>query len=164
MGDHLTPAVRGAQRVVGSGQDAEVLGLVVGQDEEPAAPGRRGEVFDGVLDAFAAGQDDAGLGQRVGRRDGEPLGAVGAVQADEHPRGITGRAGPERESSVGLLEDEHVATGVAPQLVAPELEGPLGLVHADVEDVLCRRRPGQAVPGVGDRLGGRRHDGHRASR
>ena len=66
--DHLAPgaaAVR-AERVVGSGQDAEVLGLLVGQDDEPAgAARRRREVVDAVLDALAAGQDDPGLGQRA---------------------------------------------------------------------------------------------------
>ena len=61
---------------------------------------------------------------------------------------------PEREAPVGLLEDEHVAGRVAAQPVAPELERPLGLVHADVEDVVGRGRPGQPVPGLGHRLGG----------
>ena len=156
--DHLAPGGRRrgcSQRVVRSGQHPEVLGLLVGQDEEPAGAARGGrEVVDGVLHSLPAGQDDAGLGQRVGRGDGEPLGGVGAVQADEHEGGIPGGAGPEREAPVELLEDEHVAAGIAAQAMAPELEGPLRLVHADVEDEVGCGGPGQAVPGLGHRLGG----------
>ena len=157
--DHLTPGRRvigRAQGVVRSRQDPEVLGLLVGQDQEPTPAAGRRDVFDGVLDALAPRQDDAGLGQRVGGGDGQPLRRVRAVQADQHPGGIAGRPGPEREAPVGLLEHEHVAAGVAAQLVAPELERPLGLVHADVEHVVGRGRPGQAVPGPGHRLGGGR--------
>ena len=102
-------------RAVGGGQDTEVLRVLVGQDDEPAGAARgRREVVDGVLHPLAPGQHDAGLGERVVRGDGEPFGGVGAVQADEHERGVPGRAGAEREAPVGLLEDEHVARRVAP--------------------------------------------------
>ncbi len=143
-----------AQRVVGGGEEAEVLRVLVGQGEEPAgSTGGRREVVHGVLDALAAGEHDPGVGERVVRGDGEPFGGVGAVQADQHERRVPGRAGAEREASVGLLEDEHVSGRVVAQLVAPQLEGPLRLVEADVEHEVGRGRPGQAVPRVGHGLG-----------
>ncbi len=44
--------------------------------------------------------------------------------------------------------------GSCAQLVAPQLEGSLRLVQADVEHEVGRGRPGQAVPRVGHGLGG----------
>ena len=59
--------------VVRTGQDPEVLGLVVGQDEEPARAGvtRPGKVVDGVLDPLAAGSMIT-RGRRSVRRPGWP--------------------------------------------------------------------------------------------
>ena len=100
---HLAPGrrVARAQLGVGGGEDAEVPGVVVGQHDEPAvAAGRRRQVVDGVLDALAArAMTTAGLGERVARGDGEPLGGVGAVQPDEHEGGVAGRAGRRARSA-----------------------------------------------------------------
>jgi hypothetical protein len=99
----------------------------------------------GVLHALPARQDHLGFGGRVVRGDGEPFGGVGAVQADEHVGGVPGGAGPEREAAVQLLEDENVAGRIGAELVAPQLEGPLRLVHADIEDEVGGGGPGQAI-------------------
>ena len=69
------------------------------------------------------------------------------------------------EEGIAIIQAVHsrVANGdlqarawVAAQLVAPDLERPLGLVHPDVEDEVGCGGPGQAVPRVRHRLGCRR--------
>ena len=157
VGHQLAPFVGRAQHAVGGGQDAEVLGGVVGQGDEPARLGvvqGRPEVVDGVLDPLAARDHHLRPGQRCVSGDGEPFGRVGAVQPDQHEGVVAGRTGAERKAAVGLLEDEHVAGGVGAQAVAPQLEGSLRLVEAHVEHELGPGGPGQAVAGVGHRLGG----------
>ena len=157
----LAPGVLPAGRilpirhVVRTGQDPEVLGVVVGQDDEPARAGvtRPGKVVDGVLDPLAAGHDHPGLRGRFVGRDGQPLRRVGAVQADQHEGPVPGTPGPEGEAPVGFFEDEDVTRRVGPQLVAPQLVGALGVVEADVEDHGRVTRPGQSVPDVGHHLG-----------
>ncbi len=122
-------------------------------------PGRaRGgrEVVDGVLDPLTPGQHHRGLGER--RRRGDRRHSVVLVLCRPISTKAVSRVEPvpRREPAVGLLEDEHVAGRVAAEAVAPELEGPLRLIEADVEDVVGGGRPGQAVAGLGHRLGGRR--------
>ena len=83
------------------------------------------------------------------------LAGIRAVQADEDVSGVAGRARPEREAPVVLLVDQLVVRRVGAQAVAPQLVGPLRLVHADVEDEVGAGGPGEPVAGVRNRLGRR---------
>ena len=161
VGDDLAPGVGtrgGARRGVRGGQDTEVLGVLVGQRHEPAGAAEgRGEVVEGVFDPLAPGHDHGRGREGLVGGESQPLGRVGAVQADEHEGLVAGRAGAEGEAAVLLLVDERVLIRVAAQAVAPELVRAQGVIEPDVEDLLAVSGPGQPVADLGHHLG--RHGG-----
>ena len=152
--DDLGPPVA-AGCLVGRLHQAEVLGAVVGDDEEAArAPARRvaAVVVDRVLDALATWLDDGeGALGIVGVQDPDLGGDLG-VEAAQHVAVVLRAPHAEVEVVVGLLDDQHVAGRVGPDPVTPQLEGTHGLVDPDVEDGGVVVGPCDAVGGVLDGL------------
>ena len=156
VGDDLPPLARRAEILVRRGDDPEVLGVLVGDHDEPPRPIRAGrrQVVDGVLPTLMAREHDAGRRGRIVGRDGQPFGGVGAVQGDQHEGPVPGAPGTQREPPVVLLEDQDIVGRVGPEFVTPQLVRTHGFVEADVEDGGGPARPRQSVARVGHHLGG----------
>ena len=153
--NHLTPLgpVRGP---VGCLHQPEVLGPVIGDDEEAAvvAPTLRVApvVVDAVLDAVAPGLDHRELPPRVVRGQCLELGGHLGIQAAQDEPVVLGTTDAEVEAVVGLLEDQHVVRGVGADPVAPQLVGAHGLVHPDEEHGGVVVGPGHPIGRVLERL------------
>ncbi len=151
------PPVSTTRSIVGCLHQAEVLGAVVGHDEEPAGPaGPRVApvVVDGVLHPLTAGLDHEGIGERVVGVQCPDFGGHLGVQPHQDEAVVPGPAHSEVEAVVGLLVDQDVVGRVRAHAVTPELVRTHGLVHPHVEDGGVVVGPGRSVRGVLDRLGG----------
>ena len=147
---------------VGGRHQAEVLGSVVGHDEESWLSVSRGiapVVVDAVLDPVTAGLDHREVALRSVRGERPHLrGDLRVERADEVPV-VLGAPDPEVEVLVGLLVHEPVVDGIGAHHVAPELVGTHGRVDPHVEDGAVVVRPRDSVRGVLDRFGRLRSGG-----
>ena len=149
-GYHLGP-VGPVRRILGCLHQSEVLGPVVGDDEEPSLllAGSAPVVVHAVLDALAPGLDDHELPERFVGRQHPDLGGDFRVQAHEHELLVLGPAHPEVEVVVGLFVDQDVPGGVTAHPVPPQLVRAHGFVDPHVEDRGVVVGPGHPVGGVG---------------
>ena len=131
----------------------EVLGLVVGDDEEPTGLTRgTAEMVDVVLDPVPPTLDEPRRRFGVFGGDDPRFARGGAVQADHDEPATFGSARLQHESGIWLLHHQGVGGRVLAQVMAPELIRPHRLVDAGVEDRGVVVGPRQAVVGVGDHL------------
>ena len=126
----------------------EVLGLLVGDDEEAVA-----EMIDRVLDPVAAGSHHRGGRVGLVARDEPYLRRHHGVQEQDDERLALGLAHVEVEGPVVLLVHEDVVARVGPEPVSVHAPGPLGLVQGRVEEGGVVVGPGDAVVGVGHGVG-----------
>ena len=153
--DEPLPLARGQPRhplgVVGGveGGPGEVGVRVVGvvDDEQPVCGG-----LDVVLDAVAARGDHPPPPLRLVRGQQVHLGGGLRPQPEHQPAFVAGGADPHPEPLVVLLVDQHVAGGVGPDAVPPQLVGAPGVVEPGVEDEGAVAAELAAVPDAGDRV------------
>ena len=106
-------------------RELEVGAARVVHDEELVADG-----LDVVLDALAPLGHDARRPEGIrGVEDAVLVRRLRADADDDEPVVARG-AHPDEEALVGLVVDEHVGRGRRAHLVAPDLVGPPGSIHA----------------------------------
>ena len=138
VGDELGPL---AGRVDRRSHHPEVLGIEVGDHDEPVAP-----VVDGVLDVVDPLPHDHGRRRRLGGRDQPGLAAELALALDDDPLAAAAQPDADEEPLVEVLVHEHVVVLGGAEDVAPHLERAHLLVGLDVHQRRAVGGPGDAAP------------------